>query len=77
MTINDREREPDGIPHVVIGLTALFCVLFAMLLVALLLTGTTSGRVGAVILGFVAIPVVVSRLQRKAARDRDHKHPST
>ena len=77
MTTEDLKREPDGIPHAVIGFTALFCVMFAMLLVAILLTGTTSGSVGAVVLGLVAVPVVASGLQRKAMRDRDHEHPST
>src|SRR5256885_6669624 len=77
MMTDDLKREPDGIPHAVIGFTALFCVMFAMLLVAILLTGTTSGSVGAVFVGFVGGPVVASGLQRKAMRGRDHEHPST
>ena len=73
----DLQRQPDGIPHVVIGLTALFCVLFAMLLVAILLTGTSISKVAAVVLALVALPVAAIGLQRKAARQRDHDHPST
>lgn len=73
----DLQRQPDGIPHAVIGLTALFCVCFAMLLVTILLTGTSISIVAAVALSVVALPVAAIGLQRKAARQRDHNHPST
>ena len=69
MTAEDLKREPDGVPHAVIGFTALFCVLFAMLLGTILLTS----RVGAVILALVAVPLVATGLQRKARRDRDRE----
>ena len=72
----DLHREPDGVPHAVIGLTALFCVFFAMLIVAILLAGTSISSVAAVVLALVALPVAAIGLQRKAARDRDHDHPS-
>jgi len=73
----DLQRQPDGIPHAVIGLTALFCVYFAMLLVAILLTRTSISSVAAVVLVLVALPVAAIGLQRKAAGQRDHVHPST
>ena len=73
----DLQRQPDGIPHAVIGLTALFCVFFAMLLVAIMLTATPISRVAAVVLALVALPLAAFSLQRRAARDRDHDHPST
>jgi len=76
MTKEDLQREPDGIPHAVIGFTAYFCVVFAMLLVAMLMTGTSSGRVGSILLGLIAIPIIASSLQGKATRDRDDVHPS-
>jgi hypothetical protein len=72
----DLQRQPDGIPHAVIGLTALFCVYFAMLLVAILLTGTSISTIAAVALVLVALPVAALGLQRMAARQRDHDHPS-
>jgi len=74
MTTEDLQREPDGIPHAVIGLTAMFCVVVAALLVATLMTGSASSGVAAVVLGFVAIPIVA--LHRKATHDRDGEHPS-
>jgi hypothetical protein len=69
------QREPDGVPHAVIGFTAYFCVVFAMLLLALLMTGTATGKFGAVVLGLVAIPSIAAGMQRKATRDRDDDHP--
>ena len=72
----DLDREPDGMPHVVIGLTALFSVMLAMLIAFMVLAGGTVSRVAAVILAFLAIPVLVSSLRKKASRDRDYLHPS-
>jgi ABC-type phosphate transport system permease subunit len=69
----DVQREPDGIPHAVIGLTVLFAAVFAVMM---LWMDTASGRVGAVIVALVALPIIVLRLQRMAERDRDHRHPS-
>lgn len=72
----DLDREPDGVPHHVIGLTALFSVMLAMLVAFMVLSGGTVSRVAAVILALMAIPVLVSTLRGKAARDRDPLHPS-
>lgn len=72
----DLDRQPDGVPHRVVGLTALFSVLLAMLVAAMFLSGTTTGRVAAVLLSLVAIPLLVLILRDKAERERDHVHPS-
>ena len=72
----DLDREPDGVPHRVVGLTALFSVLLAMLVAFLFLAGGTMMRIAAILLALVAIPVIVTQLRDKAARDRDHVHPS-
>ena len=72
----DLDREPDGVPHKVVGMTALFSVLLAMLVAFMFLTGTTIGRVGSIVLALIAIPTLVSALRRKAENDRDHVHPS-
>jgi len=72
----DLDREPDGVPHDVVGLTALFSVMLAMLVAFMWLTGSRVGRFGAVALVVLAIPTLVTTLRKKAARDRDHTHPS-
>lgn len=72
----DLDREPDGVPHHVIGLTALFSVMLAMLVAFMILTGGTVSRIAAVVLALLAIPVLVSSLRGKADRDRDRLHPS-
>lgn len=72
----DLDREPDGMPHHVIGLTVLFSVMLAMLVGFMVLAGDTVSRVAAVILAALAIPVLVSTLRRKADIGRDHLHPS-
>lgn len=72
----DLDREPDGVPHGVVGLTALFSVVLALLLAFMFLSGSTVVRVAAVILAFLAVPVLVTSLRNKADRDRDHAHPS-
>lgn len=72
----DLDREPDGMPHHVIGLTALFSVMLAMLVGFMILAGGTVSRVAAIILAALAVPVLVSSLRRKAATDRDQLHPS-
>ena len=63
-------------PHNVVGLTALFSVFLAMLVAFMFLTGSTIGRVAAVVLALVAIPTLVATLRKKAAHDRDREHPS-
>ena len=72
----DLDREPDGVPHSVIGLTALFSVMLAMLVAFMFLFGGTVSRIAAVVIALMAIPVIVSTLRRKADRDRDRLHPS-
>ncbi|MDB4961374.1 MAG: hypothetical protein JWP01_1373 [Myxococcales bacterium] len=72
----DLDREPDGVPHPVVGLTALFSVMLAMLLAFMFLAGGTATRVGAVLLALIAVPVLVGMLRTKSERDRDHVHPS-
>ena len=72
----DLDREPDGVPHAVIGLTALFSVMLAMLVGFMFLAGGTVIRVAAVILVLLAIPTLVSSLRRRAVAGRDTLHPS-
>ncbi|MBA3455389.1 MAG: hypothetical protein H0T42_20015 [Deltaproteobacteria bacterium] len=72
----DLDREPDGVPHSVVGLTAAFSVMLAMLLAFMFIAGGTATRVAAVVLMLIAIPVLVGTLRRKAERERDHVHPS-
>lgn len=72
----DLDREPDGVPHKVVGLTALFSVMLAMLVAFMFLTGSDVGRIAAVALAVIAIPTLVATLRGKAARERDHAHPS-
>jgi hypothetical protein len=72
----DLDRDLDGIPHDVVGLTAFFSVLLAMVLTFMFLAGHTVGRVAAVIIALAAIPVLVTTLRKRAERHRDHLHPS-
>lgn len=72
----DLDREPDGVPHHVIGLTALFSVMLAMLVGFMILAGGTVSRIAAIVLVLLAIPVLVSSLRRRADQDRDQLHPS-
>jgi hypothetical protein len=72
----DLDREPDGVPHNVVGLTALFSVMLAMLVAFMFLTGNGATRVAAVVLAGIGIPTLVALLRNKAARDRDPIHPS-
>jgi len=72
----DLDREPDGVPHSVVGLTALFSVMLAMLVAFMFVVGGGLVKALAVIIALMAIPVLVGSLRKKAARDRDHVHPS-
>lgn len=72
----DLDREPDGVPHSVVGLTALFSVMLAMLVAFMFLSGHVVGRVAAIVLAVIAIPTLVTSLRKKADRERDHVHPS-
>src|SRR3954463_4650363 len=72
----DLDREPDGVPHAVVGLTALFSVMLAMLVAFMFIVGGTLVKVAAILIVLMTIPVLVGSLRKKAARDRDHLHPS-
>lgn len=72
----DLDREPDGAPHSVIGLTALFSVMLAILLGFMFLAGGTTLKIAAVVLLLLAVPTLVSSLRSKANRERDKLHPS-
>ena len=62
-------REPDGVPHDVVGLSALFSVLFAAVVLGLWLSGST-GRIAAVALCMVGVPMLVSGLRQRSVRER-------
>ncbi len=72
----DLDREPDGVPHGVVGMTALFSVILAALLAGMFIAGGTTTRIGAAIIAVIAIPVLVSTLNRRSQKTRDHLHPS-
>lgn len=72
----DLDRMPDGVPHSVVGMTALFSVMLAMLVAFMILAGGTVSRVAAILIALFAIPVLVSTMRGKAARERDALHPS-
>lgn len=71
----DLDREPDGVPHNVVGMTALFSVVLALLCAFMFLAGGAT-RIAAIVLLVIAVPVLVSSLRNKAERERDHLHPS-
>ena len=71
----DLDREPDGVPHKIVGMTALFSVVLALLVGFMFLAGGTA-RWLAIVLAVLAIPVLVSSLRNKAEAERDHLHPS-
>lgn len=68
----DPDRLPDGVPHAVVAMTAFYSVVFAIALMVMLVG---DWLVPAALVAF-AIPMVVSRLARKAERERDRVHPS-
>ncbi|HEY4178356.1 MAG TPA: hypothetical protein VGM90_16025 [Kofleriaceae bacterium] len=72
----DLDRDPDGVPHSVVGMTAGFAVVFAMLVAFMFLAGSAVTKIAALAICAVAVPVVVSSLRKKADRERDHVHPS-
>ena len=72
----DVDREPDGVPHDVVGLSALFSFLLAALVLGMWLTGSTTGRVAAIALLVFGVPMLVSGLRDRAERGRDHQRPS-
>jgi len=72
----DLDRQPDGVPHGVVGLTALFSVMLALLVGFMFVAGGMLLKVAAILLALFTVPVLVGSLRKKAARDRDHVHPS-
>jgi hypothetical protein len=72
----DLDRQPDGVPHSVIGMTFGFSVMLALLVAFMFAFGNTVSRVMAVAIVIFAVPVLVKSLNRRAAHDRDHLHPS-
>ncbi len=72
----DLDREPDGVPHRVVGMTAGFSVVLAVLVAFMFMTGNGVARFAAVALAAIAIPTLVVVLRHKAEHDRDHVHPS-
>lgn len=72
----DLDREPDGVPHAVVGLTLGFSVLLAVLVGVIFVAGGGFVKMLAILLALIAVPVLVGTLRGKAARDRDHVHPS-
>jgi hypothetical protein len=71
----DLDREPDGVPHSVVGMTAGLSVVLAMLCAFMFLAGGAT-RIAAIVLLVIAVPVLIGSLRKKAERDRDHVHPS-
>ena len=69
------ERPLDGVPHEVVGLSALFSVLFAAVVLGMWLSGPM-GRIAAVAICMVGVPMLVSNLHQRSARERDDHRPS-
>lgn len=63
------DRDPDGVPHDVVGLSALFSVLFAAVVLGMWLSGST-GRIAAVGMCLIGVPMLVSSLRQRAERER-------
>jgi Flp pilus assembly protein TadB len=63
-------KEPDGVPHDVVGLSALFSVLFAAVVLGMWLSGPT-GRIAAVVTCMVGVPMLVSQLRQRSERERN------
>lgn len=72
----DVARMPDGVPHRVVGLTALFAVAVAVLIGFMFLIGNTATKVAAVVLAVIVVPIVIGLLRGSSERGRDHVHPS-
>lgn len=70
---DDPRRQPGGTPHIVIGMTALFVPVFAILTAVVLATGHWGF---AALLALVSVPVLVLPLGRKARRERARQNPS-
>lgn len=64
----DLDREPDGVPHLAIALTALLAIAVALAMLAAITGGSWKA--------LVVIPVAVVILVRWSTRRRDEAHPS-
>lgn len=71
-----QDRDPDGVPHDVVGLSALFSFLLAAIVLGLWLTGSTTGRISAVAVLVFGVPMLVSGLRERSERERNRLHPS-
>ena len=67
---DDDDRGPDGVPHDVVGLSALFSVLFAAVVLGMWLSGSM-GRITAVGMCLIGVPMLVSSLRQRSERERD------
>jgi hypothetical protein len=72
----DLDREPDGVPHSIVGATAGFSIVLAILVACAWFVSDWPGRILTFVLVAIAFPVVISTLKHKADRDRDQAHPS-
>jgi hypothetical protein len=70
---DDPTREPDGVPHDIVGRTMFAAFLLSAVVLALF---AVAGWVWALIVGLAAIPIMVVALSSSSARERDHDHPS-
>lgn len=68
-------RQLDGVPHDVVGLSALFSVLFAAVVLGMWLSGST-GRIAAVVMCMIGVPMLVSNLRARSERERDEDEPA-
>jgi hypothetical protein len=68
-------RHLDGVPHAIVGLSALFSVLFAAVVLGMWLSGPT-GRIAAVAICMVGVPMLVSNLRARSERERNDDHPA-
>jgi hypothetical protein len=69
------DRDPDGVPHDVVGLSALFSFLLAALVLGMWLTGSAMGRISAIALLVFGVPMLVSGLRERSDRERNrHEH---
>ena len=70
------ELHSPGDDHSVIAMTFAFSVMLALLVASMFAFGNAVSRVMAVAIVCFTVPVLVRSLDRRAAHDRDHDHPS-
>lgn len=69
----DLERQPDGIPHDVVGGTVFVAALLGAVSLFLLVAVNWAVALG---VGVLSLPILVASLSRRAERERDRAHPS-